>query len=362
MGKFGDFLGKASGAIGGVLGAVTGFADSRRQAKTAERNTKLTIRANKEAAELAYQRQQEMWHMQNAYNSPQAQMQRYQDAGLNPHLIYGQGSPGNASNMPQYQPPDYQYQYVAPKYAPAAQTILPTIMEVGSWLQSMRQGEANIQKTLTETERSEQVIDYLTFANPELLTALRNKNVLFPYQKDFAANRNWETLMRMRGIDLDARYNYGNDNIEKYTGLANPWSFAGIGVVPEFTSGKKGLELQKAKADLFVREMEGKLKEAQASWADFDITNPQGLMQLVLSGALGMAGAGLAIRNRSGKGGTSTTYHTIKGVDGETRYISRRNESRRKESSYKTVNDMYSGPWRNPRVNWIDNSRPDRRR
>lgn len=30
------------------------------------------------------------WNMQNEYNSPQAQMQRFRDAGLNPNLIYGQ--------------------------------------------------------------------------------------------------------------------------------------------------------------------------------------------------------------------------------------------------------------------------------
>ena len=30
------------------------------------------------------------WEMQNEYNSPRAQMQRFQEAGLNPNLIYGQ--------------------------------------------------------------------------------------------------------------------------------------------------------------------------------------------------------------------------------------------------------------------------------
>lgn len=34
---------------------------------------------------------------QNAYNSPKSQMLRFQQAGLNPHLIYGQGNPGNQS-------------------------------------------------------------------------------------------------------------------------------------------------------------------------------------------------------------------------------------------------------------------------
>lgn len=32
----------------------------------------------------------ELWKLQNEYNSPAAQMQRYQDAGLNPNLIYSQ--------------------------------------------------------------------------------------------------------------------------------------------------------------------------------------------------------------------------------------------------------------------------------
>lgn len=41
-----------------------------------------------------------MWNMQNEYNTPSAQMQRFKDAGLNPMLIYQQGNPGNASNAP----------------------------------------------------------------------------------------------------------------------------------------------------------------------------------------------------------------------------------------------------------------------
>lgn len=36
------------------------------------------------------------WFLQNQYNSPQAQMERFQAAGLNPNLIYGQGNSGPA--------------------------------------------------------------------------------------------------------------------------------------------------------------------------------------------------------------------------------------------------------------------------
>lgn len=42
------------------------------------------------------------WHMANEYNSPKAQMQRLQEAGLNPNLIYGNGisgASGNAGNV-----------------------------------------------------------------------------------------------------------------------------------------------------------------------------------------------------------------------------------------------------------------------
>jgi len=36
---------------------------------------------------------------QNEYNTPRNQMSRFQDAGLNPNLIYGQGNPGNQSQV-----------------------------------------------------------------------------------------------------------------------------------------------------------------------------------------------------------------------------------------------------------------------
>lgn len=40
------------------------------------------------------------WNMVNEYNSPANQMARLKDAGLNPNLMYGQGSPGQSSSLP----------------------------------------------------------------------------------------------------------------------------------------------------------------------------------------------------------------------------------------------------------------------
>lgn len=40
------------------------------------------------------------WNMQNEYNNPANQMQRFREAGLNPNLIYGRGDSGNAGPLP----------------------------------------------------------------------------------------------------------------------------------------------------------------------------------------------------------------------------------------------------------------------
>lgn len=62
----------------------------------------------REQATTAYNRQVALWQMENEYNSPANQMQRFIDAGLNPNLAYGQlqnglGAPsvpqGNAANQ-----------------------------------------------------------------------------------------------------------------------------------------------------------------------------------------------------------------------------------------------------------------------
>lgn len=51
-----------------------------------------------------------LWRMQNEYNTPAQQMQRFRDAGLNPNLIYSQGNPGNAVQLsrPDVQPTQFR--------------------------------------------------------------------------------------------------------------------------------------------------------------------------------------------------------------------------------------------------------------
>ena len=60
---------------------------------------------NKNLADYQFDKNLEMWNIQNEYNSPTAQRERFEQAGLNPALMYGGGSvsAGNANSAPQYQ-------------------------------------------------------------------------------------------------------------------------------------------------------------------------------------------------------------------------------------------------------------------
>lgn len=69
---------------------------------------------NMELAKYQHAANMETVRLQNEYNKPVNQMARYLEAGLNPNLMYGQGSPGNWSSTPMHpniQPVDYQSVY-----------------------------------------------------------------------------------------------------------------------------------------------------------------------------------------------------------------------------------------------------------
>lgn len=77
----------------GLVGGLISHGDVKEQYKY-----------NKKLQDNAFAHNVEMWNMQNAYNTPSAQMERLQAAGLNPNLVYGNGGATNtASDYPKYQ-------------------------------------------------------------------------------------------------------------------------------------------------------------------------------------------------------------------------------------------------------------------
>lgn len=101
---------------GALIGGIGGIASGIINAIQSRQNTNRTIKANREQADLAYNRDVEMWNKGNMYNSPQAQMDRLKSAGLNPNLVYGSGAVAGqaAGQLPKYNAPTQDYSHNLP--------------------------------------------------------------------------------------------------------------------------------------------------------------------------------------------------------------------------------------------------------
>lgn len=86
-----DWSQSISGGISGGLGLIGSGLNYLFQSKLMDRQNQYNL---------------DMWKLQNEYNSPASQMRRYQEAGLNPALMYGQVTPGNATNAPHLGTPE----------------------------------------------------------------------------------------------------------------------------------------------------------------------------------------------------------------------------------------------------------------
>jgi len=85
------FLPAAIGAAGSLIG---GLLNSGSQNSANQQQEAFT----REMYEKQKSDSMDMWNKQNEYNSPQSQMSRLQSAGLNPNLVYGNGSAVNTAS------------------------------------------------------------------------------------------------------------------------------------------------------------------------------------------------------------------------------------------------------------------------
>lgn len=148
------------------------------------------------------------WKQQNAYNTPQAQMQRFQEAGLNPNLIYGQGTPGNAA---QIQTPDTQpAQFRVPDFGDISQT--PQINQIA---------DLRIKQAQTDLIKQQEATSYMqqkgleastleTIENTGLLLNKKNAQIyttqllrsMALYSDDFAAEKLRQLMSGNLGIEI----------------------------------------------------------------------------------------------------------------------------------------------------------------
>lgn len=111
----------ASGLIsagGGLLSSLFGMGSQAQANKANLRAVRETNAANRELARYSYEQNLAQWNRENEYNKPVNVMARYRDAGLNPNLIYGNGTSAHAASSPQMKVPDQIAPHVDPLPSP----------------------------------------------------------------------------------------------------------------------------------------------------------------------------------------------------------------------------------------------------
>lgn len=138
-------------------------------------NTVSQIGANKKNrqwAESMYERQKAdqlaAWGMQNEYNSPAAQMKRLQEAGLNPHLVYGSGAANQAAPVKIGDAPQFKHQ--AASFDPS-----PAISTLGAYYDTkMKTAQIDMLKTQQTVQVQEALLKQAQRANTLMQTARGN--------------------------------------------------------------------------------------------------------------------------------------------------------------------------------------------
>lgn len=195
---------------------------------------------NKKLAAQQNQYNLDMWKMQADYNSPQAQMQRFKDAGLNPNLIYGQGSNGNMSSAPEM-------------VTPQAPEISREMMELGKAfnVEQLRtivadrkkaQAEAKIAQINADREQDHKEADeqfgydyvldpsnglFVPANRPDKREQRFSPAVSYYLQQHLADNYRANMLLNSRAQLLNAQYRYLQPQIlmGQYEQRFQPYSF-----------------------------------------------------------------------------------------------------------------------------------------
>lgn len=253
-----------------------------------------TNKKNKENAETAWNRDVEMWNMNNAYNTPSAQMQRMKDAGLNPALMYGQGNVGNATgSLPKYSAPRVSMD-VAPPLDPGGMLTAyqdyrlksAQIDQVKAQTDAMNEratkdrlynewfGDNSDNKTeelLQKIAGMKAGTGYKGTAMQALMRDVARKDELHPYQLQFMGKRNEKfsqeiakLVAETTGKNIDNRWKetmwsqkarLNSQNIDKMSELAGTWGPKAWIDIAKTQTQKEKMELE---MDWYVANFFGK--------------------------------------------------------------------------------------------------------
>lgn len=154
--KFGgSVINAGSSLIGSIAGAIGQNRVVNKQIEAQKRENQLNREYNLMLARQQNQWNLEQWQRENDYNSPTSQMARLRQAGLNPDLMYGQGTTGNSAGSPEMtsgapsEPNDMSAMLSKRSFGQTMQQILDKE-------QQRRMNEAQIEAIKANTKKTEE--------------------------------------------------------------------------------------------------------------------------------------------------------------------------------------------------------------
>lgn len=185
----GSIAAAVSGGLSGFLGGLGNVIGTAMSNKQSLHNINLNAQYQRQLAEEEFQRNLQMWNLHNAYNTPSSQMRRFKDAGLNPHLIYGQGTSGNASSAPTYSRPssDLRFQPSSLKFG----ELFNQLGNAVNLFMNYKQMQANVAQSQSIADlnkvRADEVRQSIVNRQMDYLYKrldYNQKKDLFPFQMD----------------------------------------------------------------------------------------------------------------------------------------------------------------------------------
>lgn len=199
---------------GAIIAGASSILGSMLNAKSTSDNNKL---------------QQQLVNDANAYNTPGMQMQRFQNAGLNPYMMLGQVNAGNQTSVASTTPTDYS------SGIQGVGNAANTLIQAASANSQIEVNKATIAKTESETALNQ--IDAQTRAaeNAARINQLVKQGVLTKQQANNLSQQFDLTQMTW-------------DELIKQPGLSNSFTAEQIdnlkAAIAKMDSEKKGLDIQ----------------------------------------------------------------------------------------------------------------------
>lgn len=164
---------------GSVLGGLLGYAGQSSANKSNLKATRETNEANRLLNERQYEMAQEFWRMNNEYNLPSNQMQRLKTAGLNPNLVYGNGTVvGNSSTAPSVPSmiPNQSFTGYRNELAPLGDAISGMVSSI-SQVESMR-ALKDMYDSSTEKNAAEAALAGSKKTEQDIINLVRGQNAV----------------------------------------------------------------------------------------------------------------------------------------------------------------------------------------